>query len=737
MIGASPSLGASDPSFTFTATEKDFDLYFPTYLANGFFTTTTSLRGTDATASHMIGLMDYSPGDISRLAEIPSWGEIDYSDGKGWLNASPVTGQSFRDYRQTLNMYDGRVETHYTWVDSAKRSQIDASSFVSENDVHVAGASLTITPQFDGVIRLRFTLRPHPAPRFRLPMARLSATELQGAMASHTAPNEAKLRDPTAADRADMWYPGETQTTSFGGDSEKYLLWIKGRTPNGPQWAEAAAVELPKNVKPVKVELHQSAQLVELEIGIAVHKGTPYTFHKYVAASRDGWGGVDHTVTWAKNARTQGMKSLFEQHASAWHELWKSDIRVEGDEDIQKTIHSDLFTLFQNSTVNTRWGMLAMGLTPNYYGHIFWDNDSWDFPALVLLHPDRARTLVNFRFHTLDEARSRAQKHGYAGAMFPWESDPDRGTEEIPVFVHQLSERQIHVNGDIAIAQWQYYLASGDREWLRNTGYPVIREVAAFWKSRSTYNAQRDRYEIHHVTSPDEIYDDVSNDSFTNAVAQKALRSAVAAAQAMGVPPDPSWGEIAEKMYIPFSESEQRHLDFDVSTPHDKHTWMGSTISWLAYPPLDLKMNSDVRRNDFKFATQALHDLTPDANDMIPVLLPTMAAELGDENEADKRLRLSMGGFLKPPFNVRSETALNNATYILCVSSGFLENFLYGFTGLRITDEGLTQVYPPLLPSGLKSLTLKNLAWRGQRMEITVSRDRTGKAKLSRKVLAS
>jgi trehalose/maltose hydrolase-like predicted phosphorylase len=319
--------------------------------------------------------------------------------------------------------------------------------------------------------------------------------------------------------------------------------------------------------------------------------------------------------------------------------------------------------------------------------------------------------------------------------MFPWESDPDRGTEEIPLFVHQLSERQIHVNGDIAIAQWQYFLASGDREWLRNTGFPVIREVAAFWKSRSTYNARRDIYEIHHVTSPDEIYDDVSNDSFTNAVAQKALRNAAAAAETLGVPPDPSWREIAEKMYIPFSEIEQRHLDFDISTSHDKHTWMGSTISWLSYPPLDLKMSVDVRRNDFKFATQALHDLTPDANDMIPVLLPTVAAELGDENEADRRLRLSMGGFLKPPFNVRSETSLNNATYILCVSSGFLENFLYGFTGLRITDDGLTQVYPPLLPSGLKSLTLTNVAWRGQHTEITVSRDQTGQAKLSRKVL--
>ena len=62
-----PAFAAEDPTFNFTATEKDFDLYFPAYLANGFFTTTTSLHGTDATDSHMVGLMDYTPGDVSRL----------------------------------------------------------------------------------------------------------------------------------------------------------------------------------------------------------------------------------------------------------------------------------------------------------------------------------------------------------------------------------------------------------------------------------------------------------------------------------------------------------------------------------------------------------------------------------------------------------------------------------------------------------------------------------------------
>ena len=103
---------------------------------------------------------------------------------------------------------------------------------------------------------------------------------------------------------------------------------------------------------------------------------------------------------------------------------------------------------------------------------------------------------------------------------------------------------------------------TGDDAWLKQYGWPVIEQVATFWASRVTYDKASDRYEIHHVTSPDEAYDDVPNDSFTNAVAQKALRIAVKAAKKVGAPADPQWSVIADKMYIPFDNQNQRLLDF-------------------------------------------------------------------------------------------------------------------------------------------------------------------------------
>src|SRR5207248_349240 len=257
---------------------------------------------------------------------------------------------------------------------------------------------------------------------------------------------------------------------------------------------------------------------------------------------------------------------------------WKSDILVDGDPDLQRAIHSDLFYLLENTSVDTDWPIAACGFSPNYFYHVFWDNDSWDFPPLLLLHPERAKSQVMFRYRTLAAAEARARAYGYQGAMFPWEADPGRGTDETPYFAHENADQEIHVNADVAIAQWQYYLASGDLDWLRRYGYPVIRATAEFWASRVVYRPEKYRYEI----------------------------------------------------------------------PHAKHTWMGSSISWLGYPQLDLPMSEQVRRNDFRFAVRSQRELTPDANAMLLAMLSVEAAELGDEAGSYKWLQGNEGGFLKP-----------------------------------------------------------------------------------------
>ena len=730
----------TDPSFLLTATSKDLDTYFPSYLANGYFSTMTAPRGTESNLAYMVAFMDYAKDDIARPAAIPGWTEIDYSTGKStagefWLNQVKVGGKAFKDYSQTLNMRDATLTTAYRYTDDSKKStDIRVTTFVSQAAPHLAATQMAITPDFSGTVQLSFpfTLWAPHQPRF--PIRTMTGDEMLNAVAAHNMTVLEPVNHATP-DRAPVWYHGDTHVLAKDGDTNDLTLWLDGQAEQGLSMAQAAAIGLPADLSPAAVKLVKNQYRLGVLVSVPVQRGKTYTFTKYVAIARQSWGGgAKDTLALARAARQTGFDQLLDEHRMAWHQLWQSDIVVDGDAKVQQAVHSDLYYLLSNSTVGTAWPMGACALTPNYAGHAFWDSDSWVFPALLLLHPERAKPIVMFRHRTMQPARERALQYGAKGTMYPWESDPETGVDHTPYFAYGVF-REIHVNADIAIAQWQYYLASGDQVWLKNYGWPVIREIAEFWVSRVEFNKSKHRYEIHHVTSPDEAYDDVPNDSFTNAAARKALDIATAAARRVGEAPDPKWAQISRQMYIPFSDKEQRHLDFDETVPHDKITWMGSSLSWLAYPNLDLPMSAQVRSNDFEFQLNELKVHGDDPNEMMMVMLAVHAAELGAGNVAGEWIARNLVGFLKPPFNVRSETAANNAGYILATSAGFVQSFVYGLTGLRIDGKGLSEAYQPVLPESWKSLTLKNVAFRGQRYDIVVNRDASGKVRLARTLL--
>jgi trehalose/maltose hydrolase-like predicted phosphorylase len=732
-VFASSAHSATDPSFLLTGTAENFGSYFPSYLANGYFSTMTSPRGTEPDRAYMVAFMDYSKSDIARPAAIPGWSEIDYNPGGGWLNATRLDKKIFADYSQTLDMYDGTLTTRYRFDYANKSTDVQVVTFVSQADPHLAATQISVTPQFDGDVELTFPIRLWSEHQPRFPIGSMTGDQMIAAVIA-SGQNLDNKPVPTP-DRAAVWYPGYTHVQSSDGDTKELTLWLDGRAVQGLSMAEAAAVALPADLAIDSVKLDKTSDLLSLHITAKVKKGTTYTFTKYIAASRQDWGGTaKDDVMLAQQARQTGFSVLLNRHQSAWHELWKSDIVVDGDPQVQKAIHSDLYYLLSNTTVGTAWPMGACALTPNYAGHAFWDSDSWVFPSLLLLHPERAKPIVMFRNRTMQPARERAIQYGAKGTMYPWEADPQTGVDNTPHFAYGVY-REIHVNADIAIAQWQYYLASSDTAWLKQYGWPVIHDIAEFWTSRVTYNKAKDRYEIMHVTSPDEAYDDVPNDSFTNAAARKALLIAIEAAKLTGQPADPKWSEITSKMYIPFLEKEQRHLDFDESVPHDKITWMGSSLAWLMYPNLDLSMSDAVRRNDFDFQLHELKVHGDDPNEMMMVMLAVGASELGDAKSAGDWIERNLVGFLKPPFNVRTETVANNAGYILATSAGFVQSMVYGLTGLRIDDKGLDAAYAPQLPPSWKSLTLRRISFGGKQYNITIQRNAAGKAELIRQPL--
>ena len=737
-LAATPAFAATDPSFVLKASAADWASYFPGQLGNGYASTLTAPRGTENTPAYLAAFMDRTPGDMARPAVVPAWSGIDYrADGGAWLNAAPLDAAHFRDYAQTLDMHDGTLSTRYTYRDGARATDVEVLSLVSQASPHLAGSQLTLTPRFDGRVELSFALdawAPHQ-PRFAL--ARITDAEMHRELDKHHLKLEPVA--PATPDRAALWYPGTTEVLAHDGDAAKLTLWLDGRAANSAAMAEAVAVSLPQGMHPVSASVVRDGLRLALNVVVDVRKNRRYRFAKFVAVSREGWSGdAQADLALAVQARTQGFDALLHAHQDAWHALWTSDVAIDGDPAAQRIVHADLYYLLSNVTPGTAWGAGACGMTPGYAGHVFWDSDTWVFPALLLLHPERAKSLVAFRARTLPAAEARAQARGLHGAMYPWEADPDDGGSQTPHSAQVLDEHEIHVNGDVAIAQWQYWLASGDKTWLRQHGWPVIRAVADFWASRATWVAARQRWEIEHVTSVDEDYADVPNDTYTNAVARKALRIATAAAAAVGAKPDPRWAKVADGLSLPFSDKDGHHLDFDPSVPHDRDTWGGSSLPMLALPALDLPMSEDVRRRDYAYALGPIEHSSRDPNSMGLAPLSIAAATAGNHADAamwfERNIRANV---VKPPFDVRTETANNNTGYFLTASAGMLQNILYGFTGLRIEAQGLLPSYPPMLPAHWKSLTLRNLVFRGQHYDIAVRRDADGKPVLSMTALPS
>ena len=150
----------TDPSFLLTATSKDLDAYFPTYLANGYLSTMTAPRGTESNLAYLVAFMDYTQDDIARPAAIPGWSGINYSAGQStagqfWLNDVKVGSKAFKDYSQTLNMHDGTLTTSYRYNDpSNKSTDIKVVTFASQAAPHLAVTQISITPDFTGTVQL-------------------------------------------------------------------------------------------------------------------------------------------------------------------------------------------------------------------------------------------------------------------------------------------------------------------------------------------------------------------------------------------------------------------------------------------------------------------------------------------------------------------------------------------------------------------------------------------------------
>jgi hypothetical protein len=283
---------------------------------------------------------------------------------------------------------------------------------------------------------------------------------------------------------------------------------------------------------------------------------------------------------------------------------------------------------------------------------------------------------------------------------------------------------EIHVNGDVALAQWQYYLATGDSAWLARDGYPVIRETANFWVSRARRESAGGRYHIDSVVSVHDGLIGVSDDAYTNAVARKNLEIAVAASSRLGETPHPRWAEVGAGLHMPYDSASEYYRTYEGAPD----STLGAVTPLLSYP-LGVPMSERAKRAQLRQAVRRLLAEGPGAM-MGSTLLAVDAAELGDRALLDSLLPHSYQGHLRGPFLMLSETPTNDAVNFVTGAGGFLQQVIYGYTGLRWGESGLEPAFAPLLPSRVTRLTLRNVFNRGKRYDIVV--DSSGRRMLPR-----
>lgn len=398
-------------------------------------------------------------------------------------------------------------------------------------------------------------------------------------------------------------------------------------------------------------------------------------------------------------AKLEGRERLINFHTKAWEELWKSDIQIEGDPQSQQDIHSMIYHLYSFTREGTALSPSPMGLSGlGYNGHVFWDTELWMYPAVLLLHPEIAKSMVEYRFQRLEAAKRNAFSKGYKGAMYPWES-AETGVEETPVWALS-GPFEHHITACVAIAAWNYYCVTQDKNWLREKGWPVLSATADFWTSRVERNGAG-KYDIKNVVAADEWAENVDNNAFTNAAAKANLQFAKEAAKLLNITADPDWMNVANN--IPILKMED-----GVTREHATYKGEGikqADVNLLAYPLKQITDPAQIKKDLEYYESRVPNEGTPAMTQAIFTLL---YARLGNKEKAYHWFKDAYLPNLNPPFRVIAETKGGTNPYFATGAGGILQSVMMGFGGLEITSKGVVQV-KSTLPAEWKTLTIKGV----------------------------
>ena len=318
---------------------------------------------------------------------------------------------------------------------------------------------------------------------------------------------------------------------------------------------------------------HTADNYISKQYEVNVKKGDTLAIEKiggYVTAESNAENTLLAENTFALLNENINFATLLQQQKEDWAAIWETaDIEIDGDVKAQQAIRFNIFQL--NQTYSGKHSQLNIGpkgfTGEKYGGSTYWDTEAYCLPFyMATKSPQVARNLLLYRYKQLPQAIANAQKLGFSqgAALYPMVTMNGEECHN----EWEITFEEIHRNGAIAFAIYNYVRYTGDSDYIKDYGIEVLIGIARFWAQRVSFSAEKEKYVILGVTGPNEYENNVNNNFYTNYIAAWCLRYAaeqVNNTHTTHASTDEckQWLHIADNIYLPYSEKYGIYLQQD------------------------------------------------------------------------------------------------------------------------------------------------------------------------------
>lgn len=512
--------------------------------------------------------------------------------------------------------------------------------------------------------------------------------------------------------------------------------------------------------KAVKGESGLSSDtFVSLRFKENVADGEKITFTKFggYTVSRNHTSGelVSAANKTLDKASDLGFEELLQKQKLAWGKIWEmSDITIEGDVKAQQGIRFNIFQLNQTYLgTDSRLNIGPKGFTGEKYGgSTYWDTEAYCLPFYMATKDDKvARKLLKYRYNHLEKAIANAKKLGFSNGAALYPMVTMNGEECHNEW--EITFEEIHRNGAIAFAIFNYYRYTGDYSYIPEMGLEVLVGISRFWHQRVNFSEEKDKYVMLGVTGPNEYENNINNNWYTNYLAKWCINYTLNQLQKVkdGYPDDykriigktelsdnecDQWKKVANNLYFPYSKKHGIFLQQDgfldkelvkVKDLSSKDRPINQKWSWdriLRSPYIKQAdvlqgfylFEADFSKEDLEKHFDFYEPFTVHESSLSPCVHSIQAAKLGRMDQAYK-FYLRTSRLDLDDYNKEVEEGLH-----ITSMAGTWMSIVEGFGGMRIINDKLS--FTPQIPDQWKAYSFK-VNFRNRIIKIQVSKEAT------------